>query len=108
MITPILIATLHGATPLPQPPVDRWFAEDKLKHFAVSFVITSVSASAARFAGVDRHSSVVIGAGVGAAAGLAKELRDARPTNPGTFSYRDILWDIAGIAAATAVVDAAR
>lgn len=103
----MLIAALSGA-PAPQPPLDRWFAEDKLKHFAVSFVVTSVSASAARFAGVDRHSSVVIGAGVGAAAGLIKEIGDARPSRPGTFSYRDIIWDLAGIAAATAVADAAR
>ena len=107
MITPLLIVALHGGAQ-PQPPLDRWFAEDKLKHFAVSFVITSVSASAARFAGVDRHSSVLIGVGAGAAAGLAKEISDARPTSPGTFSYRDIIWDIAGVAAATAVVDASR
>jgi uncharacterized protein YfiM (DUF2279 family) len=107
VITPLLVAALHGAS-LQQPPLDRWFAEDKLKHFAASFFITSVSASAARFAGIDRHTSVVIGVGVGAAAGLAKELSDARPASPGTFSYRDIIWDIAGIAAATAVVDASR
>lgn len=107
MITPMLIAALNG-TPAAQPPLDPWFAEDKLKHFAVSFVITSVSASAARFAGADHHSSVAIGAGVGAAAGLVKEISDARPTSPGMFSYRDIIWDIAGIAAATALADAAR
>lgn len=108
MITPLLALTLQmGAPPPSQPPVDRWFAEDKMKHFVASFVITSVSASAARFAGADARTSMVIGAGVGATAGFAKEISDRR-TPTGMFSYRDILWDIAGIAAAAAVVDASR
>lgn len=106
MITPLLVVALNAGT-LTRPPLDRWLAEDKLKHFVASFVITSVSASAARFAGADQHTSVLIGAGMGAAAGVTKEFRDNQ-VPAGTFSYRDILWDIAGIAAAAAVVDASR
>lgn len=107
MITPLLAIALQVGGPPPQPPVDRWFAEDKMKHFVASFLITSVSASAARFAGADGPASLYIGVGVGATAGMAKEISDHRaPTN--SFSYRDILWDIAGIAAAAAVADASR
>src|SRR5687768_11813668 len=61
----------------PQKPPDKWIAEDKLKHFAFSYLITSGSAGAARTV-TGRDESVLIGAGVGLLAGIAKELYDKK------------------------------
>jgi putative lipoprotein len=76
-------------------PADRWFGEDKFKHFALSYMITVGGYAGARFvAGHDE--SVWIGAGVGLAAGIAKELYDRRTNR--SASLRDLLWDAAGVA----------
>ena len=90
--------------PLQQAPArDRWFAEDKAKHFLLSFVATSVSASAARAAGLDAPTSAWAGAGAASAIGVWKELRDRKV--PGeTASLRDLAWDGAGVAAAVVVM----
>lgn len=90
-----------------EPPPDRWFAEDKVKHFVASFVLTSLSASGARAAGLDAGASTWVGAGVGTAFGAWKEVRDSRV--PGaTVSLRDAAWDLAGVAAASALVSQVR
>jgi uncharacterized protein YfiM (DUF2279 family) len=88
----------------PSEPVPGWFTEDKLKHFVASFVVSSVSASASRLAGVDRVTSLGIGAGVGATVGLMKERQDARAG--GVFSGADLVWDAAGIGASVLLVSA--
>lgn len=102
--TALLALLLGGVSPPHQAPHDTrsepasdWFSEDKLKHFIASFVVTSVSASASRAAGLDRAESVGIGAGVGVAAGLIKEHEDSR--TGGAFSGADLVWDAAGIGA---------
>lgn len=85
------------------PTRDRWFAEDKAKHFVASFVATTMAASAARAAGLDPHASAWAGAGAASAVGVWKELRDRRA--PGrTASLRDLAWDGAGVAAGVAVM----
>jgi uncharacterized protein YfiM (DUF2279 family) len=94
------IARAPGAPPKP---VDRWFAEDKLKHFAASFVLTSLAGGAARAAGLEHGASVAVGAGVGFSIGVLKEVHDLR--NPkATASLRDLAWDAVGVGAATAVL----
>jgi len=95
--------TLGRAPGAPPKPVDRWFAEDKLKHFAVSFVLTSLAGSAARAAGLEHGASVAVGAGVGISLGVLKEARDLRDPNA-TASLRDLAWDAAGVGAASAVL----
>jgi uncharacterized protein YfiM (DUF2279 family) len=90
---------------LPAPAIaqaDRWFAEDKLKHFAASFVATTIAASGARAAGLGRTGSLYVGVGVGAGAGLFKEVHDARAG--GFFSVRDMTWNAAGIGAGFAAM----
>lgn len=89
------------------PPRDRWFSEDKLKHFVASFVITSLSASGARAAGLDAGASTWVGAGVGAGFGVWKEIRDARLPDA-TVSARDLVWDLAGVGAASAMMHQVR
>lgn len=109
MITAALLAAtllLPGPGQPPGQPRDPWFAEDKLKHFVASFVVTSLTVSGARLAGADHDTSIWIGVGVTATAGVAKEFRDVRRQS--IFSYRDLLWDIAGITAAAAMADNAR
>lgn len=80
------------------PTRDRWLAEDKAKHFVASFVATTVSASAARAAGLDPHASAWAGAGAASAIGVWKEIRD-RGVRGETSSLRDLAWDGAGVAA---------
>lgn len=82
---------------------DRLFGEDKLRHFLTSFVVTSLSASGARVAGLDHDTSLMVGAGVGTSVGIAKELHDVRREGE-TASFLDLLWDVAGVGAATIVV----
>jgi uncharacterized protein YfiM (DUF2279 family) len=103
---PVLLALSLSLGP-PGPPPDRWFAEDKLRHFFASFVVTSISAGAARAAGLDPAASAWAGAGVGAGAGVAKEIRDG-VRGRGTPSFRDLLWDAVGIAASAIVAGQVR
>jgi uncharacterized protein YfiM (DUF2279 family) len=99
MIAELLVASILAT----DPPRDRWFGEDKLRHFFASFVITSVAASGARFAGLGERESLAAGVGFGAGLGIWKEIRDAG--KPGeTASFRDLVWDAAGVAAAALVV----
>lgn len=94
-----LSLSLGGA----QEPRDRWIAEDKLKHFLSSFAATTLSASAARLIGADVRTAAWVGAGAGAGLGVWKEARDFR-SPAGTPSFRDLVWDGAGVAAGTAVM----
>jgi uncharacterized protein YfiM (DUF2279 family) len=106
VITLALVATLTAA-PGSEPGADRWFAEDKWRHYVTSFVATSLSASLARAAGLDRSAAIRAGAAASLAAGLGKEIHDARsPT--GRFSVRDLVWDAAGVASSAAVLSTAR
>lgn len=84
-------------------PPDRWFAEDKAKHFATSFAATTLAASGARALGMERRDAAYAGAGTAAALGVWKEVRDAR-TPRASASLRDLMWNSAGIAAGTALM----
>jgi uncharacterized protein YfiM (DUF2279 family) len=86
-----------------QKPRDRWIDEDKAKHFFASFVVTSISAGAARTVGLEPAASAWVAAGVGVGAGAWKELRD-RTTPGATVSLKDAAWDLAGVGAATVLV----
>jgi uncharacterized protein YfiM (DUF2279 family) len=76
-------------------------------HFAVSFAATALSASAARATGLDAGRSALAGAVVGSGLGLWKEVQDHRRPD-GFFSYRDVVWDIAGVGAAATVMSRVR
>jgi uncharacterized protein YfiM (DUF2279 family) len=84
------------------PPPDKWFAEDKLQHYFMSFATTQLAAGAARAAGFERSPSLAVGVAAGASAGLWKEWRDRRRGGP--FSTRDLVWDAAGIASGVVVM----
>ena len=101
-------AVLYLSLMAPPPPWwQRWVSEDKWKHFFASFVVTSISASGARLAGLDSEASVATGAAVGLGAGVWKEIRDARQPD-GKASIPDLVWDLAGIGTAAAALSQTR
>jgi uncharacterized protein YfiM (DUF2279 family) len=80
----------------PTAQADRWLGEDKFQHFLSSFVATTFSASAARFAGLEPRRSMWAGVGFGTAVGVAKEIRDLQSPH-GVASVQDLAWDLAGV-----------
>ncbi|HET9985447.1 MAG TPA: hypothetical protein VFQ38_17730 [Longimicrobiales bacterium] len=74
--------------------------EDKLKHFFMSFAITSVGYGVARLA-LDHGPAVVAASAGGALAGIGKEAYDAR--TGGDASVGDLAWDALGIGVGTAL-----
>ena len=83
---------------------DRWFGEDKFKHLAFSYMITVGTFGAARLV-ADRDASITLGAIAGVAAGIGKEIYDAKTQGP---SARDLIWDAVGIAAAVLIAQETR
>lgn len=85
-------------------PRDRFFGEDKWKHFVTSFVATSLAASAARLSGMDTEAAVVVGAGAAVTLGVGKEVVDLR--RPGArldASLHDMAWNLGGLGVAAVV-----
>lgn len=81
--------------------VDRWVAEDKLQHFALSFAATQTAYGGLSI--VADHDAAFTGAALtGLALGLAKEIQDARIGRP--FSFKDLAWDAAGVALAALLI----
>lgn len=101
----LFLCLSFGPGRAPEP--DRFFAEDKLKHFFTSFIVTSLAASGARAAGLDDREALYAGAAAGAAVGLAKELADMGKESE-TASVLDLVWDLGGVGAATVVGAQAR
>ncbi|MBX6330779.1 MAG: hypothetical protein IRY91_02915 [Gemmatimonadaceae bacterium] len=85
---------------------DRWFGADKIKHFFLSAFVESVSYAALRTARVGRDPALVAASAVTLAAGIGKEVHDRQAGEP--FSVRDLSWDLAGGAAAAAILEQAR
>lgn len=98
----MLCLSLGGQPTASTQPEDRWFGEDKLKHFVTSFIVTSLASSGARAAGLENDASLLVGAGTGVGLGVWKEWSD-RNAEGRTASVRDIVWDLAGVGAAAVV-----
>jgi uncharacterized protein YfiM (DUF2279 family) len=102
----LAVAAVLSTSPAVRPE-DRWFAEDKWRHFVTSFVSSSLAGSAARAAGLDRGQAIRAGVAAGATVGVWKEVQDARRPG-GHFSVRDLVWDAAGVGAAAGVLSGTR
>lgn len=76
-------------------PDDRWIAEDKLRHFALSFAATQMGYGGTRFA-LEPEPAVLLAAAGALGLGIGKEVRDVRRGGP--FSLKDLAWDAAGVA----------
>ncbi len=74
---------------------DRWLAEDKAQHFAMSFAATGMWYGAARLA-LEPVPARATAVGAAVAMGVGKELWDV--TRGGPFSVKDLFWDALGVA----------
>lgn len=79
----------------PAVPADRWLAEDKARHFAMSFAATGMSYGAARLA-LEPATARATAVGAAVAMGIGKELWDVARGGP--FSVKDLVWDALGVA----------
>lgn len=80
---------------------DPWFAEDKAKHFTMSFAATGFAFGAARSVGLGHDAALITAGAAAVAAGIGKELYDRR--TGGFFSMRDMTWNVIGVAAGIAL-----
>lgn len=86
-----------------QIPADNWFGTDKVKHFFTSALIQSLAYSVTQVTTGGPRSSLLLTASVATAVvGVGKEVHDRR--SYGHFSVRDLTWDAAGAAAASAML----
>lgn len=81
---------------------DGWFGADKIKHFVVSALLQSVTYSAAQAAGADKGDAMRLSLTTAIAAGVAREIYDARVKQ--RLSIPDLVWDAGGVAAATTML----
>jgi uncharacterized protein YfiM (DUF2279 family) len=84
-------------------PKDAWFGADKLKHFFTAAVVQSLSYGALRATGVEHRTALRGAWGATTIASIGKEIRDRRVS--GLFSVRDLVWDAAGAALATTMLN---
>lgn len=85
---------------------DRWFGDDKFRHFFMSFATTAFAFGGASLVGLDRDVAMPLAVGASAAAGLGKEFHDRSLGRP--FSLRDLVWDAAGTGAGVALLRSVR
>jgi putative lipoprotein len=81
-------------------------APDKVKHFFLSAFVESVSYSTLRAAGVQHDGALVTASAATLSVGIGKEVWDSR--HGGRFSVGDLVWNVAGGAAAAAMLEHSR
>ncbi|HZO17408.1 MAG TPA: hypothetical protein VFB46_00375 [Gemmatimonadaceae bacterium] len=81
-------------------------APDKVKHFFMSAFVQSLSYTTLRTTGVDHDDALVAAGAATVALGVGKEVYDGRAGR--RFDVYDLAWDLAGAAAATAVLEQSR
>jgi uncharacterized protein YfiM (DUF2279 family) len=90
----------------PPRPGDAWIGEDKIQHFVMSYAVAVFIDAGARTAGVDERTARVGAVSGALLAGVLKEWYDR--ARGGIFSYRDLVWDAAGVATGMLVIRASR
>ena len=80
---------------------DRWWADDKTKHFTASAVIAAGTTALAAGA-VEPDEAAFFGVAFTLGAGVAKEYRDLHVKQT-CFSWKDLVWDVMGAAAGAAL-----
>ncbi len=100
----VLLHRTLPATP-PLPAAQAWFGFDKVQHFTFSFLFTVGSQYVlVNKADLGEGPALPVSAGISAGIGVAKELYDRRRPGGTGFSYQDLVWDAAGIAAASLLI----
>lgn len=105
----LLLMQLALGVPMPQDTTrvhDAWIAEDKFQHLGMSAAITTFSYGSARLAGVDARPALTLSIAVAATAAIGKEIFDRRAGRP--FSFKDLMWDAFGTAAAVMMLESVR
>lgn len=74
---------------------DAWIAEDKLQHLGMSFTATAFTYAGARTM-LEPDPALLVAGSAALLAGIAKEIHDARAGRG--FSFKDLAWDVAGVA----------
>jgi uncharacterized protein YfiM (DUF2279 family) len=101
MIFPIVVAfSLHFGSASTDG--DQWIAPDKVKHFFSAAFVQSVSYGTLRAAHVGHGAALTGASAVTTSISVGKEVWDAH--GHGTPSVRDLVWDAAGAAAASALL----
>ena len=95
-----LLFTLHFGDE--HPGGDRWFSQDKAKHFFMAAFVQSASFSALRSTGLHWSTSMAGATATTAIVSVGKEIRDAR--TGGDASIKDLAWDAAGAAGASVLL----
>ena len=85
---------------------DKWFGADKMKHFFMSAFIQSIAYSSARAAGASHDGAFVSATAATVGFGVGREIYDGRVKR--AFSYKDLVWDGAGLAAGVVLVNKAQ
>jgi putative lipoprotein len=92
----LLIAVLSANVNADPQKTDRWFSQDKYKHFAVSaFYGTGASIIAKNHFDINERRSLTIGFGFTMSLGVVKEIKDCHSKGE-TASFKDLAWDLAG------------
>lgn len=86
--------------------LDGWFGADKMKHFFMSAFIQSVTYSSVRAAGASHDGAYLSATAATVGFGIGREIYDGRVKR--AFSYKDLVWDGAGLAAGMILVNNAR
>lgn len=81
---------------------DSWFAADKAKHFFTAAFVQTLSFGTLRSTGLSRNASLAGATVVSSGVSIGKELNDR--ASGGVVSLKDLTWDAAGIASATALL----
>ena len=85
---------------------DKWFGADKMKHFFMSAFIQSLTYSSVRAAGASHDGAYLSATAATVGFGVGREIYDGRVKR--AFSYKDLVWDGAGLAAGMVLVNNAR
>jgi len=102
LFLPIIFSTTlqineHAVVKEPIKYHDPWLSQDKFLHFSVSAAITGFSYySGARTFDLELGTAKTVSVSLTALIGISKELYDHK--RKGQFSWKDLLWDGAGIA----------
>jgi len=102
VILHLAIALALQQKPPEHPGGDRWFSADKAKHFFLAAFVQKLSYGTLRSTGLNRDASLAGATGVSLTLSVGKEVQDRR--RGGSISPKDLVWDLAGLAAASVVL----
>ena len=86
--------------------VDPWFGADKVKHFFIAGFVETLTFAGLEAAGASRSSARAGGIAAAGIVSIGREVHDAKVKKGASF--RDLIWDGLGTAAALVVINKAQ